>query len=800
MTEILISPYSRQLQNGGKNPKNFPFFPELIDLLKKNIDCKIIQVGVGNETKFENADEYFFDKKLKELKEKILDSAFWISVDNMMGHLGAALNKKGVVIWGKSDPEIFGYPQNLNILKSRSFLREQQYWLWSQTEYDENVFLPAKDILDIILDSGIAEQKKTSFSVVIPTYNKIELLKPCLESIFKHTDPDKDLEVIVVSNGCKDGSVEYLKSLDQNIVKVLEYPEPLGYTCATNIGAKAATGEYVVFLNNDTEILGRINGKDWIDCLYEPFTKDSLIGETGVKELYQLGIRFLVGFCVMFKKTILEKINFFDPIFNPGWGEDHDASQKIQDLGLKIKACEVNINHIGECTVWQDRDPWEENVQKNIKILQERYPHMQPDPTRVHCVVPTYRRHSQLKHLLSLIENQTYRDFIVHVVADGDDEEVRKIVSDFGEKFVYTFTEPDRNFGSQPRISVLEMLPSNEMVCFIDDDNEIENNYLERLVSGFKDGVVLSMCQINHNLVGIIPQKNEIEFGRIDSLNFMVRTEIAKCHLDEWVQRGAIISHDFLFISACARDGGRAFIPEVLGTHGSKFDMEALRRQDDYIAYEIFDANFYHVEREDIVGKSVCDIGAARGYFSILAHQYGAAEIFSIEANPNTFTALQENTKTIPNIHCIHGVALSHGFKAPRVAFNASLSATDAKCYVTSQEEGEGLKTYSLRDLVGMVDKDSDCVCKIDAESSEFMILYGTDQETFNRISRIFIEVHENGPIFYNKKLENIKSLLDYLEYMGFKVVSDVETSAGVHVFKLFNDQSDKILKENICD
>lgn len=65
-------------------------------------------------------------------------------------------------------------------------------------------------------------------SIIIPTYNHLEdCLKPCLESIIKNTDLT-DLEVIVVANGCTDGTKEYVESLGDSF-KLLWFDEPLGY-------------------------------------------------------------------------------------------------------------------------------------------------------------------------------------------------------------------------------------------------------------------------------------------------------------------------------------------------------------------------------------------------------------------------------------------------------------------------------------------------------------------------------------------------------------------------------------------
>ena len=79
------------------------------------------------------------------------------------------------------------------------------------------------------------------YSVIIPTYNHCDdLLKPCLESIAQFTDLST-VEVIVVANGCVDHTREYVESLGEPF-KLIWMDEAAGYTKATNVGIKAATG------------------------------------------------------------------------------------------------------------------------------------------------------------------------------------------------------------------------------------------------------------------------------------------------------------------------------------------------------------------------------------------------------------------------------------------------------------------------------------------------------------------------------------------------------------------------------
>jgi beta-1,4-mannosyl-glycoprotein beta-1,4-N-acetylglucosaminyltransferase len=173
------------------------------------------------------------------------------------------------------------------------------------------------------------------YSVVIPTYNHCEdLLKPCLESIKQYTDL-QDVEVIVVANGCKDNTREYVESLGEPFNLVWS-DEAWGYTKSTNEGIKVSTGEYVVLLNNDTVLLHQ-EKNTWLKMLQQPF-EDPKVGITGPMQAHCPYAKkdFLIFFCVMVRREMFDKVGLLDEIFNPGFGEDTDFCVKLQDLGYQI--------------------------------------------------------------------------------------------------------------------------------------------------------------------------------------------------------------------------------------------------------------------------------------------------------------------------------------------------------------------------------------------------------------------------------------------------------------------------------
>jgi len=141
---IIISPYAQKLRNGKNNPKNYPWWPELIS----QIDEEIVQIGVKDETQL--VDDFRKNLSLQELSDLLNQCRTWISVDSFFQHFAWDQSKYGIVLWGQSDPNIFGHPENTNLLKNRDFLREKQFWLWEQTEYKKEAFVDPEEVLKYI--------------------------------------------------------------------------------------------------------------------------------------------------------------------------------------------------------------------------------------------------------------------------------------------------------------------------------------------------------------------------------------------------------------------------------------------------------------------------------------------------------------------------------------------------------------------------------------------------------------------------------------------------------------------------
>lgn len=138
---IIISPYSKALRNGKVNPKNYPYWKELIKL----IDEPIVQVGIDGEEQL--VPDFRKNLSLDELGKLVDKCRTWISCDSFFQHFCWDRKKYGIVLWSVSDPNIFGHPENINLLKDRKYLVQNQFLWWENTEHDPNKFVKPEDVL-----------------------------------------------------------------------------------------------------------------------------------------------------------------------------------------------------------------------------------------------------------------------------------------------------------------------------------------------------------------------------------------------------------------------------------------------------------------------------------------------------------------------------------------------------------------------------------------------------------------------------------------------------------------------------
>lgn len=212
----------------------------------------------------------------------------------------------------------------------------------------------------------------TFTSIVIATYNGIELTRRCVDSVVRHTN--EPYEFVFVDNGSSDGTPEYLETIPGAIV--IRNEENRGFAAACNQGMIAASGSQILLLNNDTivtpgwltlltacldrdptvGIVGPVsNNVAPIQRVHAPVTPEGLDSFAEQWRLHNANAGFyahrLIGYCMLFRRELLDLIGGMDERFFPGNYEDDDFSIRARIRGKRLwVARDVFIHHEGSGT------------------------------------------------------------------------------------------------------------------------------------------------------------------------------------------------------------------------------------------------------------------------------------------------------------------------------------------------------------------------------------------------------------------------------------------------------------------
>lgn len=172
-------------------------------------------------------------------------------------------------------------------------------------------------------------------SIIIPTYSNHVGLVACLESVAKYTDLF-DVEIVIVANGAPP-ETRNIKHLGIPLT-MLWFDEPLGFSKACNAGIRESSGEFIVLLNDDCTLLPQ-EKNHWLSLLAGPFD-DPQVGITGSHKLWNPDTQheFIIFFCAMLRRTVVEQLGGLDESLSPFYGEDITMCIEAERAGWKCIA------------------------------------------------------------------------------------------------------------------------------------------------------------------------------------------------------------------------------------------------------------------------------------------------------------------------------------------------------------------------------------------------------------------------------------------------------------------------------
>ena len=217
-------------------------------------------------------------------------------------------------------------------------------------------------------------------SIVVLTYNNLELNKYCIRSILEKT-AYSNYELIVLDNCSTDGTVEYLKELkraEDPRVKIIINEKNSGFAGGNNLAIDQSTGEYIMLLNNDTVVT-----RGWLTNAVKHMSNDPKCGMCGavtnsigneamigvnyrnLTELDSFAFQYtrkhnnevyrkvdrLALFCTLIRKEIMDKHGKLDENYEVGMFEDDDYALVVEKAGYHFYvADDVFVHHVNNAS------------------------------------------------------------------------------------------------------------------------------------------------------------------------------------------------------------------------------------------------------------------------------------------------------------------------------------------------------------------------------------------------------------------------------------------------------------------
>jgi len=328
-------------------------------------------------------------------------------------------------------------------------------------------------------------ERKPLVSIVTVNFNRKQLTKKCLDSLYAVDYPKNKLQIIVVDNCSQDGSVGFIKNTYKRVTLLANKNN--NYCQACNLGIQRSTGKYIVLLNNDVKV-----NKTWLSELVKAMEADSSIGAATCKllkpdgtiqnaGLYELPnfywdergaggkaeeydslveVEAISGACALYRSSALKQVGLLDEDFVM-YGEDVDMSFRLKEKGWKLTYVPHSVGYHkmhGSGNEKLSRDYIEKNrlifIAKHFPLLLTRslvgnnyFMVSKDDPEcgKLLDVLPRIFIKLETHHnrqVISAITNDLFAE--LKRILSGENKKLEELLRDHHNDLVYTKGERDR--------------------------------------------------------------------------------------------------------------------------------------------------------------------------------------------------------------------------------------------------------------------------------------------------------------------------------------------------------------------
>lgn len=240
-------------------------------------------------------------------------------------------------------------------------------------------------------------------SIIIPTKDKIDVLQRCINSIIEKTNYSSYEIIVVDNNSVEHASKKYFDTISKrNSIKVISYDKEFNYSAINNYAAKISNGEFLLFLNNDTEVISPL----WLDKMMMSIQRKG-VGIVGAKLYYpnetvqhcgvtlgtygiashtgrhrgrkdsgyfanmiiERNVSAVTGACLLISRAVFDEVHGFDEENLKVSYNDVDLCLKVRNAGYYIVVNpQAELFHYESVSRGQD-----ETIEQRIRNRQERH-------------------------------------------------------------------------------------------------------------------------------------------------------------------------------------------------------------------------------------------------------------------------------------------------------------------------------------------------------------------------------------------------------------------------------------------
>jgi len=314
-------------------------------------------------------------------------------------------------------------------------------------------------------------EKKRTYDIIVPVYGALPYLRQCINRVMENTKYPYNL--IIVDDDSSPIIKEYLRTIKS--ARIITNKENLGWLKSCNIGIENSKND-VVLLNSDTLVtegwlekmdrcaysdsrIGMVNPlsnnalflsiplSSVFNAIPAGFTVESFAGLVSeLSERRYPSMPTVLGFCLLIKREIFNRIGLFDEKSDLGYGEGNNFYMRAKREGYKGVCCDdAFVYYYGEKSFADspDREVHRMTAVKNkdnplsylrTKLL-TKISEISPEyRDKVSIIMPVYNSEKYLEETINSVLGQSYSNFELIIVDDGSTDNSLNISREFAKE------------------------------------------------------------------------------------------------------------------------------------------------------------------------------------------------------------------------------------------------------------------------------------------------------------------------------------------------------------------------------